>query len=251
MNERSLGAVPLIEPLYLSIKRKLLEAMHDGTYKPGDALPPEPKLAQSFGVSIGTVRRAVDELVSENLVLRYQGKGTFVITHNRDRLLYYFFHIVKHDGTKKYPRVELLSFERTRASQEAAQKLKLPAGARVVRVLNRLSLDDKPVCLDDIVLPDTRFATLTERQLRDRESTLYRLYQDAFHITVTSTEERLRAAVAGEEQSKWLGVEEGSPLLLVRRLALTYNEEPVEWRRSYVNTQEHEYLAFSQRNMQA
>lgn len=250
-DDHAIGSIPQIEPLYLSIKRRLMEAMHDGVYKPGDALPPEPKLAEMFKVSIGTIRRAVDELVAENLVLRYQGKGTFVITHNRDRLLYYFFHIVRHDGSKKYPVVEMISFERAKASPDAAQKLGIPAGAKVVRFMNRLSLDGKPVCLDDIVLPESRFPGITEKQLRERESTLYRLYQDTYRITVTATEERLRATTATAEQARWLGVQKGAPLLMIRRLALAFNQEPVEWRCSYVNTEEHEYLAFSQRNVQA
>ena len=102
--------VPLAGPLYKDVKRRLTEALTRGEWKPGEAIPAERLLSERCGTSIGTVRRAIDELVAENILIRQQGRGTYVASHNRDRMLFYFFHIVDEQGTKRYPDVELLSF---------------------------------------------------------------------------------------------------------------------------------------------
>ena len=112
--------VPLAGPLYKDVKRQMMEALTRGEWKPGEAIPAERRLSERYGISIGTVRKAIDELVAENILIRQQGRGTFVASHNRDRMLFYFFHIVAEQGPKEYPDVELLSFARAKADRAAA-----------------------------------------------------------------------------------------------------------------------------------
>ena len=81
--------MPFAGPLYKDVKRRLTEALTRGEWKPGDAIPAERLLSERCGTSIGTVRRAIDELVAENILIRQQGRGTYVASHNRDRLLFY------------------------------------------------------------------------------------------------------------------------------------------------------------------
>jgi GntR family transcriptional regulator len=235
--------VPLGGPLYRDVKRQLMEALTRSEWRPGEAIPAERRLSERYGISIGTVRKAIDELVAENILIRQQGRGTFVASHNRDRLLFYFFHIVPESGPKEYPEVRLLSFARARADRMAAEKLALEVGDPVYRIRNLLRLAGKPVIVDDITLPAARFAGLSERQFRDRPSTIYNLYQEAFGVSVVRTSERLRATLADGETAALLGVPKHAPLLQIRRVALTYNDVPVEFRVSLVDTERYEYFS--------
>jgi GntR family transcriptional regulator len=233
--------VPLTAPLYKELERQMREALASGEWKPGEAIPAERRLAERFNVSIGTIRKAIDELVAANLLIRQQGRGTFVASHNRDRLLFYFFHVVHENGAKAYPDVRLLSFARGRATEREAEHLAIAAGDAVIRARNLLALGGTPVIVDDLTLPAARFPGLTERQFAGRPSTIYNLYQDAFGLSVVRTSERLRATLADAESAALLGVARGAPLLAIRRIALSYNDDPVELRISLVNTEHHEY----------
>ncbi len=210
---------------------------------PARLVVPERRLCERFRISIGTVRKAIDELVAENILIRQQGRGTFVASHNRDREVFRFFHVVPGSGPKRYPDVQLQSFARTKADRTTAEALAIAAGDAVFRIRNVLRLDAVPVIVDDIALPAARFAGLTERRFRDRRSTIYNLYEEAFAISVVRTRERLRATHADASSAALLGVARATPLLQIRRVALTYRDVAVEYRVSLVNTERHEYWA--------
>jgi GntR family transcriptional regulator len=139
--------------------------------------------------------------------------------------------------------VALQSFARARADRAAAEALALHPGDAVFRIRNLLRFDAAPVIVDDITLPAQRFAGLTERRFRERRSTIYNLYEEAFGLSVVKTRERLRATRADAASAALLGVAAASPLLQIRRVALTYRDAPVEYRVSLVNTERHEYFA--------
>lgn len=229
-------------PLYQQVKRAMLSALADGEWKQGEAIPPEKPLAERFGVSIGTLRKAIDDLTTENILVRHQGRGTFVAIHDHNQHFFRFFKVVKQDGEKSYPTTELLRFRRINASEEAREKLLLEPGTRVFEIVNRLNLHGEPVIIDTLTLPETLFGGLTEKMVAERPSTLYRFYQDSFGINVIGTEEHARAALAGKEHAELLNVAPGSALLELRRVAYSYNQQPVEWRVSRVNTERYEYV---------
>jgi GntR family transcriptional regulator len=229
-------------PLYRAVKRALLRAIEDGMAAPGDALPSETELSAGFGVSVGTLRRAVDDLVAEHILVRRQGRGTFVATHNSDRFLFQFFHVERGDGLREAPEVELLSFERTRLDDEAASALGRPTGEPALQIENRLRLQGRPVVHDRLLIPAALFRGLTEKRLRERPSTIYHLYQTEFGITVVRAHERLRAVGADRNTARVLGVTPGQPMLQVRRVALGLGGQPVEWRISTVATTQHDYV---------
>jgi GntR family transcriptional regulator len=236
------AAGPRLEgPLYKEMKRRLTDALTQGEWKPGEAIPAERRLSERFRISVGTVRKAIDELVAENILIRQQGRGTFVARHNRDREVFYFFHVVPEHGPKLYPDVQLQSFARAKADRATAEALAIEPGDAVFRIRNVLRLGDAPVICDDITLPAVRFVGLTERRLRERRSTIYNLYQEAFGISVVKTRERLRATCASATTAELLRVQSGAPLLQISRTALTYRDAPVEYRVSLVNTARHEY----------
>ena len=199
-------------------------------------------------MSIGTLRKAIDELVAERIVTRHQGRGTFVATHNANRLLFHFFHIVKkgsvgRDGSKEYPTTRTLSFRRGKAAAEESRRLAIGPGGPVVRIRNLLSLSGRPVILDDIVVPQALFSDLTEKIFTARDNTIYHLYQTRYGINVLRSSERLSATLADADAAKLLKVKAGAPVLAINRTALSFRDTPVELRRSLVNTAAHEYAS--------
>ncbi len=255
MKIEALALSPLTDtgaaPLYRQVKQQLQLAIESGRCRPGHALPNEACIAAELHVSIGTLRRAVDELVHEHVLVRRQGKGTFVALHGNDRFLFQFFHVEpRHDvrfgdlpPAAEYPHVESLGFERERADETVAGALRIKAGDPVIRFGNRLSLRGRAVVHDNITIPALMFKGLTEKRLRDRQSTIYSLYQTEFGITVLHAKERTRAAAADRNIARLLGVPQGQPVLEVHRTALTFGDKPVEYRISTINTQLHDYVS--------
>ncbi len=229
-------------PLYRAVKRALLQAIEDGRLAPGAVLANERELAGAFEVSIGTLRQAVGELVAEHILVRRQGRGTFVASHSNERFLFQFFHLERGDGRRDAPAVELLGFDRGRLDDDAAEALSRRAGEPAWLFENRLALQGRAVVHDRIVLPAVLFRGLTEKQLRERPGTLYRLYQDEFAITVVRAMERARAMAADRAIARVLGVAQGSPMLQVRRIALSFGDKPVEYRVSTMHTAHHDYV---------
>jgi len=178
-------------PLYKAVERGLTDALTRGEWKPGSAIPPERSLCERFGVSIGTLRKAIDELVAENVLVRQQGRGTFVVSHDRERELFHFLHVVPRDAPKQYPEVQLASFTRGKADRSISVALAIDRGDPIYRIRNVLRFGDAPVIVDDIALPVRRFKGLTERRFRERRSTIYNLYQESFGIFVVTARERL------------------------------------------------------------
>jgi GntR family transcriptional regulator len=229
-------------PLYRIVKRALLRAIESGRYPAGTALPSETELAAALGVSIGTLRHAVDELAAEHILVRRQGRGTFVALHSADRFLFQFFHVERSDGLREVPRVELVSFERVRVDEEPAQALGLRPGEPAIQIDNRLLLQGRAVIHDRLTLPALLYKGLTEKRLRERTSTIYHLYQTEFGITVTQAHERARAVGADRSAARVLGLAVGTPVMQVRRTALTFGDKPVEYRVSTIDTAHHDYV---------
>lgn len=234
-------------PLYRQVKRALIRLIEHGRYAPADCLPSESSIATSLQVSIGTLRKAVDELVQENVLIRRQGKGTFVAMHNNDRFLFHFFHVEKRgmdvSQEHEYPTVECVAFEKTRATDEEAAALGIRVGEPIFRIGNRLKLGGRAVVYDRLAVSAQTFKGMTEKRFIERLSTVYHLYQRDYGITVLRAQERARATCASREISRVLGVLPGLPILEVHRVALTFGDKPVEYRISSINTQDHDYVS--------
>jgi GntR family transcriptional regulator len=230
-------------PLYRRVQAALTRKLAAGVWKPGEAIPSEHVLAKVFKVSVGTLRKAVDELAAGNILVRRQGRGTFVTTHGDDRTLFHFFHITRKDGTRELPVHELLSFRAGTAAAAESAALDIGLGTPVLRMENLLTLAGQPAIHDSITVPSGLFKGLTERMYRERESTIYGLYQARFGINVIRISERLAAERPPAEVARNLRMEESTPTLVIRRVACTYNDTPVEFRVSWLDTREHEYLA--------
>lgn len=234
-------------PLYRTVKSSLLRAIEDHQYPAGAALPSEAELALGFGVSIGTLRHAVDELVAEQILVRRHGSGTYVALHNAERFLFQYFHVERCDGLREIPHVDLVAFERLRIEEEPAQALGLKPGEPAIQVDNRLLLQGRAVIHDRLTLPALLFKGLTEKRFRERKSTIYHLYQTEFGITVTKAHERVRAVAADRTAARIIGLTPGKPVMQLRRTALTFGDKPVEYRVSTIDTSRHDYVRLMSR----
>ncbi|RZL37380.1 MAG: GntR family transcriptional regulator [Rubrivivax sp.] len=222
-------------PLYAQIRQLIVAAMAAGEWRPGDALPSEAALAERFGASAGTVRRALDELTAEHLVERRQGSGTFVSTHAAPRHQFRFLRLVADDEAGAFTR-ELLGCRRLRAPAEIARPLGLRSAEPVIEVRRLLHRRDRPVVLDELWLPERHFEGLSAEVLNDHPGTLYALFEARFGVHMVRAEEKLRAVAATPAAAELLRVAPGEPLLSVERLAYTYGDRPVELRRGLYHT---------------
>lgn len=235
---------PAFSPLYQQIKGLILQSLQSGEWKPGEAIPSEMELAARFRVSQGTVRKAIDELAAENLVVRRQGKGTFVATHAEQHVRYRFLKLVPDSGDRdsEGPAArQVLECRRVRASADIARSLALRSGDPVVQVRRVLAFGGVPTILEDIWLPGNAFKGLTAEQMAGYQGPTYAMFELEFGVRMVRAEEKIRAVAADAQQAQLLALPEGSPLLSVERLALTYNDVPMELRRGLYRTDTHHY----------
>lgn len=244
-NEASRAAVrahsPTFSPLYRQIKDFLIRSLEEGEWGPGDAIPSEGELAARFSVSQGTVRKAIDEMAAENMLVRRQGKGTFVATHSDPRSFYRFLRLVPDDGKAGHGVSDAFACETVTATPDVAEALGLAVGDAVIRVRRILRFSGEPVVFDQIYLMAELFAGLTLDALRGGERSLYSLFESDYGVRMIRAEERLRAVAADAESAARLGVAIGEPLLRVERTAYTYGNKPVEWRLGLYSTRHHHY----------
>jgi GntR family transcriptional regulator len=235
---------PAFSPLYQQIKVLILHSLQAGEWKPSTAIPSEIELAARFKVSQGTVRKAIDELASENLLVRRQGKGTFVATHAERQVQYRFLKLIPDSGdpsSEGPAQRQIIDCKRSRASAEVARALAIRQGDAVLQVRRVLSFASTPTILEDLWLPAAPFKGLTAERLRDYDGPMYALFETEFDVRMVRAEEKIRAVLPDAEQCALLQISPQSPLLSVERTAYTYNDVPMEIRRGLYLTNKHYY----------
>lgn len=234
---------PSFRPLYLQIKTLLEQSLEADEWRPGEAIASEIELAGRYGVSQGTVRKAIDAMAADNLVVRRQGKGTFVATHTEENASSFrFLRIRRNDGQDEYPASRLLDVRRAKAAAEVARLLDLKSGDPVIVLRRVLDYSGQPVVLDEITLPGALFKGLTKAKVDAYRGSMYSFFETQFGVRMLKAQEKLKAIAADPASAAILKVEPGSPLLAVERVTLTYGERPVEWRRGLCTTGQHYYV---------
>jgi GntR family transcriptional regulator len=234
-----LGAGSL--PLYKKIKLEITRTLSSGEVEPGVALPTEEQIASRFGISVGTVRRAMSELVSEKILVRQQGRGTFLAPFSPDRMLNSFWHIVRKDDVREVPIVQTLRFEEIPSDAPTAARLGIRPGDPIYWIVNLMLMGGNPVLVDHVRISRSLFPRLTKSEFVARDTTIYGLYQNRFRISVVKTVDQLNAVPADLDTAKKLGLALATPLLEIVRVAYTFNERPVEFRRSLLYTENYEF----------
>ncbi|MEE3287941.1 MAG: GntR family transcriptional regulator [Pseudomonadota bacterium] len=226
-------------PLYEQIKETLLARLAADHWRPGELLPSEPKLAEEFGVSQGTIRRALDEMVSQGLLTRYQGRGTAVTEHTPFR----FFDFLRADGARELPESKTLRISVNAASRTERDALELAAGKKVIRIIRVRYLNLEPKIYETISVSRDLFSALSTMDARDVPNTIYNYYEQKFGVPVVSKRDRLRAASATQVEARYLHVDVGTPLLEIECTAYSHRNQPIEQRISRCLTDEHYYCS--------
>ncbi|HEY4135922.1 MAG TPA: GntR family transcriptional regulator [Alphaproteobacteria bacterium] len=234
---------PDFHPLYAQIKELLIQRVMRGDWKPGELLPSEFKLAAEFKVSQGTVRKALDEMSAEKLVIRQQGKGTFVAARDGRSTPFHFFRIRPDSGGPWDPSTKLISVALDSATPAEADVLGLGRDENVYRITRTRSFGGAPMLLDQMALPQSRFNDLDVIYRRNEPTNIYVLLEREYGVLVVRAQEKLRAIVATEEDRKLLNLAEGTPLLAVERISFALDNSPVESRRVAVDTNHHHYAS--------
>jgi GntR family transcriptional regulator len=226
---------PVSQPLHRQLRDLMLARIESGEWSPGTYLPSEMRLAEDYGVAVGTLRKALLDLAAEGVVQRRQGKGTVVTSHDSDAVLFRFFNLRRADGSTLHPESRVLSRARRAATAEEGAALALPTGADVICITRVREGDGTPIIYEHILLDAARFGAL-DHVPEVLPNTLYQLYQAQFGATVHRAQEAITAARATGLCARELGVAEGHPLLHIRRVALSYDGAPLELRLSWVTT---------------
>lgn len=233
---------PTFQPLYSQIRALITRLLETGEWRPGEAIPSEIELAARFGVSQGTVRKAIDELADENILIRRQGKGTFVATHTEtSSSMFRFLRIRRNDGQVEQPKSDLLEVRRQRATADIARLLGLPTGESVLLLRRVLVYSGVPTVYDEITLPAALFKGLTKERFDAYDGSMYGFFETEFGVRMLRAEEQIKAVAADAVAAEALKVGLGSPLLCVERVAYTFGNRPVEFRRGLATTRSHHY----------
>jgi GntR family transcriptional regulator len=237
----SSNSSPTFSPLYQQIKALITKSLQSGEWKPGELIPSEVELANRFKVSQGTVRKAIDELAAENLVMRKQGKGTFVSTHHEERAQFRFLRLMPDEGVPHPGVSQFIEVKRMRAPADVARLLDLKSGDAVIFVKRVQHFDGVPTIVEELWLPGLTFKGLTAERLEEYKGPMYGLFESEFGTRMIRATEKIRAVCAAEGDAALLKIAVNTPLLASERVSFTYGDKPVELRRGLYLTERHHY----------
>ncbi|MGD1878714.1 MAG: GntR family transcriptional regulator [Kiloniellaceae bacterium] len=236
---KQLSAIPGFKPLYQQVKDLLVERLIGGYWKPGALLPSEMQLAEELGVSQGTVRKALDEMTAANMLVRRQGRGTYVAEHDQEHALFHFFKLTDRQGMPLVPESRVVKISRGPARAAETQRLNLSPSAEAIRITRVRSLGGRPAIFERIVLPAALFPGLDDKRVLP--NTLYTVFARDYGVTIGRADERLSAVKAGAEAARHLDLDRDAPLLAIDRIARALDNQPVEWRLSLCDTRHQVY----------
>ncbi len=229
------------EPLYKRAKRELTRRIASGEWRPNQMIPSEMELAAELEISQGTVRKALDEMTNDNLLVRLQGRGTFVSSFDDEKMLFQFFRIVPDEGSKTFPDSTQIALTHGLSDKDEVCKFGLKNPEEMWRLERGRSLVEAPIMLERLSLRVSRFPGLDE--IAELPNNVYGLYAERFGVTVVRAAEQLKAVSAGKTEARHLNCKLGDPLLRVSRLAYDLDDQVVEWRVSLCLTNTVHYAA--------
>ncbi|GLS47024.1 GntR family transcriptional regulator [Methylobacterium brachythecii] len=221
-------------PLYRQVYDKLLKRLADAVWQPGQMLPSEGQLAVELGVSQGTVRKALDALTADSLLIRRQGRGTFVAEHDDQQSVFRFFKLRPDRAGAGMPTSRVITMTETSPNADERENLDLLRTAQVVRIERLRYLDGRLCIAETISVPAVLFPGFARMEI---PNTLYSLYATRFGITIATANERLKAISLDARQAQLLETSTGTAALEIDRIAVDLEDRPVEWRLSICLTQ--------------
>lgn len=228
------------QPLYKQVYDLLTRRLVNGDWKPSESLPSEMALAEELGVSQGTVRKALNQMVAEKLLARRQGKGTFVAEHTQEDSLFRFFRIREPNGDSLIPITEVLSVERRLATDQECSHLQQTSGSEVVEMARLRKLHDQATILETIIQPLSVFPDIDKET--ELPNSLYTLYQEKYGISIVSVRDELQAVALPEVHAEHLGLAAGTPVLMIERASINIDGRVVEWSQAFCSSENYVYL---------
>jgi GntR family transcriptional regulator len=227
-------------PLYLQVRDALAARIAGGEWKPNSAIPNEGDLAREFGVSSGTMRKALDLMEGERLLTRRQGRGTFVNDQSSDELAERFSNIHAVDGERIGGESEMLNIVQAQANPAECVRLRLRADDKVWRIQRVRLHKGQPFMVEEVAMPAALFPDLDAQQvLNDRIVVLAQQYG----ILLGKGEERLAIGSASPSVAETLKLSAGAPILVLDRLVHDLDGQAVEWRLGMGHFADKYYLA--------
>jgi GntR family transcriptional regulator len=229
------------QPLYAQVKALMTQRIGSGSWKPGEMIPNEFQLAAEFNVSQGTVRKALIALEADKLIVRRQGRGTYVSRHTPQQALFQFFRMVDDSDQRVTPTSKPLTQKQQKATKEQAALLEIKVGEPVHVITRVRYFAEDPSIFERIVVPVALMADLSVRPGTEMTDEMYVIYQERFHLTINNAREWLRAVAATREVARHLHVAEQEPVLEIVRVARDLNGKSVELRISHCKTTAYSY----------
>lgn len=229
------GQAPV--PRYYKLQMDLLKGIEEGKWAPGEAIPPERKMAEEFGVSIGTVNRAIMNLVSDGYLYRVQGKGTFVSgTFIHSKHVRYTRLREDFKGPDPSFKVKVLELKLVEGRRPVNKNLRLRVDQKLFSLKRLFFNKSGPLMLNISYLPQKMFKGFEEMpRVYLEKMTLYESIEKRYGLPTIFNQELFSIELADEETAEILEVSPGRPLLKIEMLSFTYKEKPYEYRITYCN----------------
>lgn len=217
-----------LDPIYRQIADLLRCRIETGEIKPGMPIPPESELIRTLKVSRVTVRQAVDLLVSEDLVVRKQGKGTFVCPPKIRENLHSLQGLAELLATRGSDQsMEVVSCAYVSADENLARALSVPLASEVMQIKRRHCLKGVPIAIAHIYLRKEFGEQISQEEISS--TPIYSLLNQKFQVQIKRATEVIRATTSDRDTAALLGIPRGMPLLRIDRITYSSNEEPVEY----------------------
>jgi GntR family transcriptional regulator len=226
-------------PLYLQVKDMLVQRIVAGAWKPGAAIPNEIELSRELGISVGTVRKALDEMESERLISRRQGRGTFVIDQSSDECAIRFSNIRDPDGIRISGDIGSSEIVPASANETEARLLQLRGGEPVFRLHRVRMHDDHPFMVEDSTIPQARFPGLAQES---EISPSIVVLAHSYGVLLARASEKISVTTAEGRVAEELQVAKGTPLLKLDCVVFAIDGRPIEWHTSRCHLRDNYYM---------
>ena len=221
---------PLGQSRYGTLAAALRQRILDGEWQPGQMIPSEASLAQSYGVALGTVRQALSLLVQDGVLRRQHGKGTFVSRGLDNASMMRFFRFQSEDGLPTTPESRILQRRFRHPTASEAKAFQIEVDAQVMQLERLRSIEGQPCLLETIVLPLPLFGALADSDTEEWDDLLYPMYQQRCGILVHHAQDDLKFSQLNATQASRLRLQPGHPCVLVERQAFDVAGRCVERR---------------------
>lgn len=218
-------------PLYHQLKNLIHNKITEHVWKLDEMIPSENEMAAAYGVSVGTVKKAISELVKEGVLYRRQGKGTYVAKPDFTRSFIRFFRYGLGESREgEFPSSRVLESSTIIPDIRISDILKLEKGERVIAIKRLRTIHDEPLMLEDLYLPEKTFKGFDEVDISRK--LLYPIYNEKYGTPIIWADEFLEPRIADEKTARIFQIEEGAPVIHIERIAYTHGDRPVEFRSS-------------------